>query len=137
MQLSLHCLGCLSLYFKKKHWNRFRENSKIRHFVISSHLFYWHANHISLQIHSIFSLKKFVQLWQPNLFQIPIQTLKQAKLFMIEEYNSCHSKLASDDMDELTHMTAISIQKSYFWILICQLCSSQLDVPLCPFWANR
>ena len=88
---------------------------------------------LSLQIHSIFSLKKFVQLWQPNLFQIPIQTLKQAKLFMIEEYNSCHSKLASDDMDELTHMTAISIQKSYFWILICQLCSSQLDVPLCPF----
>ena len=35
------------LYFKKKHWNRLRENSKIRHFVISSHLFYWHANHIS------------------------------------------------------------------------------------------
>ena len=34
------------LYFKKKHWNRLRENSKIRHFVISSHLFYWHANHI-------------------------------------------------------------------------------------------
>ena len=32
---------------KKKHWNRLRENSKIRHFVISSHLFYWHANHIS------------------------------------------------------------------------------------------
>ena len=46
MQLSLHCLGCLSLYFKKQHWNRLRENSKIRHFVISSHLFYWHANHI-------------------------------------------------------------------------------------------
>ena len=45
MQLSLHCLGCLSLYFKKKHWNRLRENSKIRHFVISSQLFYWHANH--------------------------------------------------------------------------------------------
>ena len=37
------------LYFKKKHWNRLRENSKIRHFVISSHLFYWHANHISLK----------------------------------------------------------------------------------------
>ena len=34
------------LYFKKKHWNRLRKNSKIRHFVISSHLFYWHANHI-------------------------------------------------------------------------------------------
>ena len=34
------------LYFKKKHWNRLRENSKIRHFVISSHLLYWHTNHI-------------------------------------------------------------------------------------------
>ena len=34
---------------KKKHWNRLRENSKIRHFVISSHLFYWHANHIRIQ----------------------------------------------------------------------------------------
>ena len=48
MQLSLHCLGCLSFVLQKKHWNRLRENSKIRHFVISSHLFYWHANHTKL-----------------------------------------------------------------------------------------
>ena len=49
---------------KKKHWNRFRENSKIRHFVISSHLFYWHANHISRNLSSTaLERRPIVWLW--------------------------------------------------------------------------
>ena len=53
------------LYFKKKHWNRLRENSKIRHFVISSHLFYWHANHIKLPTSDMYIryLSRFFDCW--------------------------------------------------------------------------
>ena len=59
---AVSALSWLSQFCTSK--NRFRENSKIRHFVISSHCFYWHADHI---YQTIYPKNQCLRLWQNGL----------------------------------------------------------------------